>query len=739
MEDPFLPGHKLPRDRPLGRFLPPIERGAVARLLANEGLEGTTVLDPFGSSPQLAVEAAQSGCAVIVAANNPITRFVLERRLDPLSVEELQSTLARLSSVEKDGNRLEPFLMGLYETECLRCGSRVAAEYFVWNAESGEPVMKAYACPHCNHAGEDPASGLDQERAEQYGHRGLPQAQALERVVSVGDRGRRQAEAALSIYPRRALYALVTLLNKSDQMNLAGREAVALRALLLSAFDAVDSMWAHPDGRPRPKQLTASPQFRESNVWIALERAVEAWAEESPGLAIRWWPEDGTPPAGSVSIFAGPTRELATTLSADFDGCVLTVPPRPNQAYWTLSAIWSAWLWGKEVAAPFKAALQRRRYDWGWHASALRQSGRHLVRALPADRKVFTLIPEAEPGFMGACLAGFDAAGLRLKGRALRVDDRQAQFRWFTGSRPRRGISWEAVDGQLIAWSRAPLTLRGEPTAYMALHASAASEVASAAGHGSLWEELKDAPVSQLQRRLIRCLEEEEIFRRLDERQDPETGLYWLQSSDGVRPPLADRVERLVVAALRREKRWDALDLDLEVCRHLPGLETPDRGLVLACLHSYAEREKAGSWTLRPEDRRQAREADLQNTRYALLELGERLDFNVEGHDPIFWRLGKDSVYAFCVLETAMLGEAQARQPERLDLTYVIPGGRAALVVEKARRDPRLRERLEAEPFVVKFRHIRRLLSDTTLTTDNLRERIGIDPPEHQDPQLPLL
>ncbi len=40
---------------------------------------------------------------------------------------------------------------------------------------------------------------------------------------------------------------------------------------------------------------------------------------------------------------------------------------------------------------------------------------------------------------------------------------------------------------------------------------------------------------------------------------------------------------------------------------------------------------------------------------------------------------------------------------------------------------------------VVKFRHIRRLLSDTTLTQENLPERLRLDPPEHQEPQLPLL
>jgi len=72
-------------------------------------------------------------------------------------------------------------------------------------------------------------------------------------------------------------------------------------------------------------------------------------------------------------------------------------------------------------------------------------------------------------------------------------------------------------------------------------------------------------------------------------------------------------------------------------------------------------------------------------------------------------------------------------------LTLVIPGGRAALLAEKARRDPRLAERLRSGLRILKYRHIRRLAEETTLTRGNLIERMGVDPPENEDPQLPLL
>lgn len=735
MEIPFLPGRPPAPDRPLGRFLPPLEAGPVRRLVEREDLVGRMVLDPFGSSPELAMEAANAGAKVLVAVNNPVTRFVLERRLDPLPLDVLQAALAQLAAAEKDDTRLEHFMLDLYRTRCLRCGETVTAEYFVWDQEQGVPVLKAYTCPHCNHTGEDPADQQDQTQAALYPRGGLHHALALEEVAPVDDPQREHAEAALSVYPGRALYAIVTLVNKSRQLRLDGREAIALQALLLSAFDASDSMWAHPEGRQRPKQLTPSPRFREANVWRAMERAVGQWAESEPGAPIRWWPDSGPPAAGGVSIFAGPLRELAETLPSDFDGALITVPPRPNQAYWTLSALWTAWLWGREAAEPIRAALRRRRYDWGWHAAALRRTTNYLVQALPDETVVHLLVPEAEPGFIAACMAGFDGAGLALGGRALRVDDEQAQFRW------RVAVPNAPTEPALAAfggWIEGYLVERGEPAPYDGLHALVATELAADRSLGPWWDRLGEPPVSELERRLQATLADPSLIVRLDQRQDPETGVFWLSEPMGASGSLADRTERVVMRLLRQRQSWDALELDCSVCRELLGLLTPDRGLVMACLQSYGSQDEGGAWSLRPEDTVAARQSDLAEIRAALTELGEFLGYEVVGQDPIRWRADDRPVFTFVVTETASLRHGPSEE-EAVGLIHVMPGGRAGLIAEKARRDSRLRDRLSAGVIILKFRHVRRLHSDTTLTRENFFERAGIDPPENEDPQLPLL
>ena len=339
MDIPFLPGYPPIQSGPLARFLPPLEEGSISRALETYDESGELILDPFGASPRLVVEAAQAGRAVLVAANNPITRFVLQNTIQPFTLAELQTALARLAAAPKDGSRLEPFVLDLYRTECARCGASVIAESFIWERDSGVPTHKIYVCDRCNHAGEGATTEADWERAREHSRRGLQHALALEQVAPPGDPDRRHAEKALSVYPGRTLYALITLLNKLEQLTLPERLKAAGQALLLSASDSVNALWGYPEGRSRPRQLSASPRYREDNVWWALERAVATWAMEDTGVELVEWRENEPPQPGSVAVFPGPVRELIPTLRDREARFLLTVLPRPNQAFWTLSAL----------------------------------------------------------------------------------------------------------------------------------------------------------------------------------------------------------------------------------------------------------------------------------------------------------------------------------------------------------------------------------------------------------------
>jgi hypothetical protein len=107
--------------------------------------------------------------------------------------------------------------------------------------------------------------------------------------------------------------------------------------------------------------------------------------------------------------------------------------PRSNQAFWTLSALWAGWLWGRDGVEPFQVALRRRRYDWTWSATALHAAFTHLAELLPLGTRVLALMAEAEWQFMTAALTAASAAELNLHSLAMRTGHDPIQIQWQRG------------------------------------------------------------------------------------------------------------------------------------------------------------------------------------------------------------------------------------------------------------------------------------------------------------------
>src|SRR5574339_670757 len=110
---PYIPGMRPVEPGPLARFNPPLEEGVISAWLpapafdAAQGKAGSWVLDPFGFSPRLALEAARAGYRVLVTVNNPITRFLLEMSARPPSETDFKAALADLSVAKKGEERCE--------------------------------------------------------------------------------------------------------------------------------------------------------------------------------------------------------------------------------------------------------------------------------------------------------------------------------------------------------------------------------------------------------------------------------------------------------------------------------------------------------------------------------------------------------------------------------------------------------------------------------------------------------
>jgi hypothetical protein len=322
------------------------------------------------------------------------------------------------------------------------------------------------------------------------------------RIAPPDDPDRPNAEEALQLYLPRAVYALGTLINRLDQLTLPPARRRALQALLLHACDLASSLWSHGPERARPRSLQLPGTFLENNVWKALEEAATLWTERAIPVPVTVWPDlplqtgglcifegalrDLVPRLGEIPPDGGPPAAIAGASPAAIAGAspaqiagALGVYPRPNQAFWTLSALWAGWLWGRESAAPFKSVLRRRRYDWQWHAEALRAALGSLKEALSTGASFFALLAEAEPPFISAALAATGDAGFALEGVSMRSTVDPLQLLWKAGpplslppNAPHLGGAGggRAFDKSVIqaALGRV-LAARAEPLAYMPL------------------------------------------------------------------------------------------------------------------------------------------------------------------------------------------------------------------------------------------------------------------------------
>src|SRR5512137_1752299 len=161
LDSSYIVGHPPARDGPLARFLPPLEDGIAANWLPLHARTGSWLLDPFGVAPRLAAEAARAGYRVLVTANNPIARFLLEMTAAPPTESELKAALADLAITKKGDERLETHLQSLYLTKCNNCGKESPASAFLWRKGEEVPFKRIYSCPACGDSGEKPTTEFD--------------------------------------------------------------------------------------------------------------------------------------------------------------------------------------------------------------------------------------------------------------------------------------------------------------------------------------------------------------------------------------------------------------------------------------------------------------------------------------------------------------------------------------------------------------------------------------------------
>ncbi len=727
---PYLPGQIPVTPLPLERFLPPLAEGAASAWLEEYLPRGAWVLDPLGSTPWLALEAARAGYRVLVASNNPILTLLLDVLAAAPGEREIQAALVELASSRRLDERLEVHLKGLYQTECSACGKMVQAEAFIWERGNEKPSRKIYRCPHCGDEGERPITVNDETRLTPPGRMELHRARAIERISEPDSPLRAGAVEALEMVQPRSLYVISSILNRIEGLNLPEGRRKILWALAISMLDAGTMLWNWPEQRARPRQLSVPPKFRENNLWLAFEQAARDWPKLEQSIPVTRWP--ALPPEeGGICIFPGRLRAWLPFPKTIQPGAAIAVVPRPNQAFWTLCAVWSGWLWGREAVLPLRGALERRRYDWQWHAGALHHTLSILKKNSSLGMPTFLICPELVPGFASAVITASSAAGYRVTGQAIRSDEETAQFLLEDGGNQSLSKSISLEDA-CRAGVIEVLKLRNQPSSYLIAHMAALDALARYGGLSHNTSEIAWDTLTKTQNILSMVFNKSGVLVRTgSQAQTSESGWWWLaQQITTGESPLADRVEQEVVRCLIRQPGISIQRLDTLICKQFPGWLTPDREWLEACLESYGQIDSQGGWSLREPELPANRKQDIGQVNEGLTVLSQKLGYQMNGENPWEWRDADGRIrFKFYGLASSMIARFVLAEPGLDDFqkVLVLPGSRVKLILLKLRQDSRLQESLEGW-HILKFRHLKSLADRSEMNREIFAGMLDSDP-----------
>ncbi len=730
---PFICGEPPKTISPLQTCLPAYRPQVVSTWLKRLPTTTGIVLCPFGGSPQVILEAARSGFQILTPVHNPILRFLIESLAKPPSREDLSSALAILASSYKGKERLQPLILSLYETDCPQCGGKTSASSFTWSRSTEQPIQKTCRCSHCGEDTEGNVSADDIQKALSFQKNSPTHARALTRVVAPDDPIHIQVENALGSYPPRSVYALFTILNKLTGSNLPEEEIILLETLLLHAF--------YRCSQPLDLQPDADDTddfYVEENAWFALEEALDIWCGEEDPLPVTTWP-DMPPLSGGICLFPGRIRELIPQLNDVQLESIVMVFPKPTPSFWALSALWTGWLWGQEVAAPLRSILSIKNFDWPWMTKAIEITLSDIHEILPSGIPCFGLMPDIESKSLLASVSAASSAGFKLDSITLDPDLLLGETDWIS----QKGIFdlKSAADPREIIRTAGYDLLReaGEPKHTLSIYAASIYRLVEKDFPGNAKDPDLFFP------KLLKDFEDNISYRQ-GFLHFPASENWWHQELKPSSSPQADLVEKKIVELLvKTDKPIPEQELFQKIYHEFPAHLTPREGLIKACLKSYAQLIPGlnSSWQLNPNEDPGQRVQDLAEIEVVLNQIGEKLGYTINQKSApgrvihIQWIKNGSPECSFFISASGLLGRLLEEQENSAEKRWIIlPGSRAGLIHYKLQQNPPLANIIEQEWGLVKFRHIRRL---SELSGLDILDRLDLDPFQSDSPQLPLI
>ena len=740
----YLPSDVPAVSLPLGRFLPVYPQGVVQQWLKNNVPKGNWLVDPLGAHPLLALDATQAGYSVFVGRSNPILRFMLELLAEAPEASDYRSALTAVLATPFGESTLEAHLRSLYETRCNHCNQIVQAKGFIWEKGKNEPHLKVYSCSACNDEGERLLIDSDLDKLRWVQDRGRIHAQRARQRIAIGlSEEFKGFQEGLDCYPIRAIYILITLINKLEGLGLPSLQENIWKALLLTLCDYGNTLWPWPLKPYRPNSLTIPPIYFEHNILLKLEEEVQTWLLSGRNTIVTRYPQI---PGNTGGICLYQRQQVNTEFKQSTGAAqgLITIISRPNQAFQTLSAIWTGWLWGHQAVQRMRPALERQRYDWHWLAGSIQAAFKPIKNILAEHAPIFEICPESTPANLFAILAATKDSKLNLKGLAYQPEQQQFQVQWINEPSPVLPTinSLEPIYREIIQES---LREYGEPLDFDDIFYRC---LILRAGFTDLPEGLSALHIDSLKpdSDLIRqLLQDAFLVKTYKHPTQTQTNLWFPAQIRNLEVPLSERVEEASLNILKEEKIIHLADLEQRIYQLFQGMITPPQSLITASLESYSEPtiEPAGAFRLRKEDESTSRARDFKELSRVLKTIANNLQITTQGDNPIYW-VNKKGIRIFAyylqtnsIINSSVFNDAQLSPSQ---CVFVIPGSRSNLIHYKLRRNPFLVEQFNQGWHFLKFRYLRKLSHQKSINLQSWVEYLHGDPPVWEPPkQLSIL
>ena len=738
----YISGSGEGYDYPLQNFLPTFPKDVCCTWVRENQLEQSYLIDPISANPMLAISLAQNGWKVIAARSNPINWLITELICQKGIRDRIRASTNKLLISRKDGQTLEDILKPIYLTRCSGCGKEIQAEGFIWEKGSDVPHARVYNCPTCGDAGERDITQQDLDRLGRLGKLDIHLSRALQKVSPEQAYEKESILEALSCYPPRALYFCMLLVNRFELLEMDKEQKRFLRAALLTVFNDAHALRHWPIRQYRFLQFSLPQRYFEKNLYTSLTTANEQWPEMHQSIPVSSWP-NLPPDSGGICFFQTRLTESRQLFKDIPSAAILTIFPRPGQTYWTLSAIWSGWLWGKNAVNPIRSALRRRRYGWFWYAKAIQQSAQRIQFPGSGPLRFFGLFPFYTPTLAFGLFAGMRKAGFDLKGAAFREGEALLQAEWeLDGNTPDsipHEVNVEEIVKHCLQGINEPIDFQ-EILMHVVIQASLDSN--------SLGEDavIEENDYSQLNHNIKQITERSDILSfGMIETQGMKK--YLLHQQRGNFTPLSERIETHTVQLLHYVNEISLRSIDRLACLHFKGHLTPTGELVQTIIQSYAKKvgQSDKMVHLHESELEKARENDIQEMSGHIKDIGTRIGLAVKQDETFTWSDKKtgEVLYEFHISLTADFSNTlmAATSHENAQHVFVYPGSRAALIYWRFQQDYRLSEaQRDGGWHLVKFRHIRRLAERDLITLEVWRDLIDSDPPMREAPaQLKII